>query len=53
MSDRDATEALIRRYVAAFNEGDNEGMLDVGRERQAPVTTRQNQQGWIARLVLG
>jgi hypothetical protein len=53
MSDRDATEALIRRCVAAFTAGGMERLLVAGRERRAPVTTCHNPQDRIVRLALG
>ena len=53
MSDRDATEALIRRCVAAFTAGGLGRLLVARRERQAPVTTCHNLQERIVRLALG
>lgn len=51
MPDHDATEALVRRHVAAVDYGDIEGTHDC--DRMAPMTSCHNPQDWIAQLALG
>ncbi len=53
MSNRAATEALIRRCVAACNKGFIKGLLDANRECEARVTSCYNLQDRIARVALG
>ena len=53
MSNRAATEALIRYCVAACKRGFIEGLLDANRECKARVTSCHNLQDRIARVALG